>query len=377
VHQNGFLMYLNQLSLLNFKNYPEANLSFLPGVNCFVGNNGAGKTNILDAIHYLCLCKSYFNPIDSQQILHEEAFFLVQGDFNRDEQLEPVYCGLKRNHKKVFKRNNKEYQRLADHIGIYPLVMISPQDQYLISEGSEERRKFLDNAISQTDSVYLDDLIAYHKVIAQRNALLKQFQERNRVDEEMISIYDEQLVHLAAKIYQKRVNFMEEFIPLFNQIYQTISSGAETVTFNYESHLSQTDFALLLKNNLTKDIYTARTNYGIHKDDLQFNLGEFPLKKYGSQGQQKSYVIALKLAHYSFLNTKKGYKPILMLDDIFDKLDEQRIRKLLAMVSEDSFGQLFITDTDQARVAKIFQDLNIDCRIFEVNKGLVAQVNKK
>ena len=377
MHQNGFLMYLNQLSLLNFKNYPEANLSFLPGVNCFVGNNGAGKTNILDAIHYLCLCKSYFNPIDSQQILHEEAFFLVQGDFNRDEQLEPVYCGLKRNHKKVFKRNNKEYQRLADHIGIYPLVMISPQDQYLISEGSEERRKFLDNAISQTDSVYLDDLIAYHKVIAQRNALLKQFQERNRVDEEMISIYDEQLVHLAAKIYQKRVNFMEEFIPLFNQIYQTISSGAETVTFNYESHLSQTDFALLLKNNLTKDIYTARTNYGIHKDDLQFNLGEFPLKKYGSQGQQKSYVIALKLAHYSFLNTKKGYKPILMLDDIFDKLDEQRIRKLLAMVSEDSFGQLFITDTDQARVAKIFQDLNIDCRIFEVNKGLVAQVNKK
>lgn len=376
MHQNGFLMYLNQLSLLNFKNYPEANLSFLPGVNCFVGNNGAGKTNILDAIHYLCLCKSYFNPIDSQQILHEEAFFLVQGDFNKDEQTEPVYCGLKRNHKKVFKRNNKEYQRLADHIGIYPLVMISPQDQYLISEGSEERRKFLDNAISQTDSVYLDDLIAYHKVIAQRNALLKQFQERNRVDEEMISIYDEQLVHLAVKIYQKRVNFMEEFIPLFNQIYQTISSGAETVTFNYESHLSQTDFASLLKNNLTKDIYTARTNYGIHKDDLQFNLGEFPLKKYGSQGQQKSYVIALKLAHYSFLNTKKGYKPILMLDDIFDKLDEQRIRKLLAMVSEDSFGQLFITDTDQARVAKIFQDLNIDCRIFEVNKGLVAQVNK-
>ncbi len=377
MHQNGFLMYLNQLSLLNFKNYPEANLSFLPGVNCFVGNNGAGKTNILDAIHYLCLCKSYFNPIDSQQILHEEAFFLVQGDFNKDEQLEPVYCGLKRNHKKVFKRNNKEYQRLADHIGIYPLVMISPQDQYLISEGSEERRKFLDNAISQTDSVYLDDLIAYHKVIAQRNALLKQFQERNRVDEEMISIYDEQLVHLAAKIYQKRLSFMEEFIPLFNQIYQTISSGAETVTFNYESHLSQNDFALLLKNNLTKDIYTARTNYGIHKDDLQFNLGEFPLKKYGSQGQQKSYVIALKLAHYSFLNAKKGYKPILMLDDIFDKLDEQRIRKLLAMVSEDSFGQLFITDTDQARVAKIFQDLNIDCRIFEVNKGLVAQVNKK
>ncbi len=376
MHQNGFLMYLNQLSLLNFKNYPEANLSFLPGVNCFVGNNGAGKTNILDAIHYLCLCKSYFNPIDSQQILHEEAFFLVQGDFNKDEQLEPVYCGLKRNHKKVFKRNNKEYQRLADHIGIYPLVMISPQDQYLISEGSEERRKFLDNAISQTDSVYLDDLIAYHKVIAQRNALLKQFQERNRVDEEMISIYDEQLVHLAAKIYQKRLSFMEEFIPLFNQIYQTISSGAETVTFNYESHLSQNDFALLLKNNLTKDIYTARTNYGIHKDDLQFNLGEFPLKKYGSQGQQKSYVIALKLAHYSFLNAKKGYKPILMLDDIFDKLDEQRIRKLLAMVSEDSFGQLFITDTDQARVAKIFQDLNIDCRIFEVNKGLVAQVNK-
>ncbi|MEY3843544.1 MAG: hypothetical protein RIR80_1116, partial [Bacteroidota bacterium] len=254
MHQNGFLMYLNQLSLLNFKNYQEANLHFLPGVNCFVGNNGAGKTNILDAIHYLCLCKSYFNPIDSQQILHEEGFFLVQGEFNRTDIIEPVYCGVKRNHKKVFKRNNKEYQRLADHIGIYPLVMISPQDQYLISEGSEERRKFLDNAISQTDSIYLDDLIAYHKVIAQRNALLKQFQERNKVDAEMIEIYDEQMLTLGAKIFDKRLAFMEAFIPLFNEIYQTISEGAEAVTFVYESHLKQSDFAAILKKSLTKDI---------------------------------------------------------------------------------------------------------------------------
>ena len=372
MHQNGFLMYLNQLSLLNFKNYQEANFHFLPGVNCFVGNNGAGKTNILDAIHYLCLCKSYFNPIDSQQILHEEGFFLVQGEFNRTDIIEPVYCGVKRNHKKVFKRNNKEYQRLADHIGIYPLVMISPQDQYLISEGSEERRKFLDNAISQTDSVYLDDLITYHKIIAQRNALLKQFQERNKVDPEMIEIYDEQMLTLGEKIFQKRLAFMEAFIPLFNQIYQTICDGAEAVTFVYESHLKQSDFAAILKKSLSKDIITARTNYGVHKDDLQFNLGDLPLKKYASQGQQKSYVIALKLAHYSFLQLRKGYKPILMLDDIFDKLDERRIRKLLAMVGEDSFGQLFITDTDQNRVAKIFKDLQIDCRIFEVSKGLVV-----
>ncbi len=370
-------MYLGQLSLLNFKNYREANLQFLPGVNCLVGHNGAGKTNVLDAIHYLCLCKSFFNPIDSQQILHNEGFFLVQGEFNQENNIDSVYCGLKKNHKKIFKRNNKEYQRLADHIGIYPLVMIAPQDQYLITEGSEERRKFLDNAISQTDTIYLDDLIAYHKIINQRNALLKQFHEQNKIDEVMIGIYDEQLVLLANKIHAKRLQFMNEFIPLFNSIYQSLSSGAEEVNFVYESHLNEYDFAELLTKNLRKDIITNRSNYGIHKDDLHFNLGALPLKKYGSQGQQKSYVIALKLAHYSYLNLKKGYKPVLMLDDIFDKLDENRIRKLLAMVSDESFGQLFITDTDKERVSKIFSQINVDCRIFEVNQGSVDLVQER
>jgi DNA replication and repair protein RecF len=364
-------MHLQNISVINFKNYAEASLEFSDGVNCFTGLNGSGKTNLLDAIHYLCLCKSYFNPVDSQQILHDEPFFVVQGDFIKDGQKESVYCGFKRNHKKQFKRNGKEYDRLADHIGIFPLVMISPYDNNLVTEGSEERRKFLDSSISQVDAKYLDELVMYNKILSNRNALLKRFSETGKVDEEMIEVYDEQLTESGNKIYQKRKNFTEIFIPLFNKLYQTISSDSEQVSFTYESQLHQEDLSVLLKSSLRKDLILERTNSGIHKDDLIFMIGDHPLKKFGSQGQQKSYLIALKLAQYTFLKDAKGVKPLLLLDDIFDKLDDQRIKQLLEMVSHHDFGQLFITDTNKDRVAKIFEDIHVDCKIIEVEKGVV------
>jgi DNA replication and repair protein RecF len=368
-------MHLSELSFINFKNYREANLQFSSGVNCFTGHNGAGKTNILDAIHYLCLCKSFFNPIDSQSIFHEEAFFVIQGDFEVEAEIQNVYCGFKKNHKKQFKRNQKEYQRLADHIGLYPLVMISPSDQQLILEGSEERRKFIDGAISQVDNHYLDDLIYYNKILQNRNALLKKMNENLGYDETVLEVFNHQLAQYAEKIYAKRKQFIDEFIPLFNELYQRISSGMEEVSIAYESQLNEHQILDLLIKNTRKDVITQRSNYGTHKDDLEFKLGEYPLKKFGSQGQQKSYLIALKLAHYKYLLLKKGYKPLLLLDDIFDKLDEARIKKLLAMVSEDAFGQIFITDTDKNRVQRIFEEIGVEARIFSIDKGTV-EANK-
>lgn len=369
-------MHLSNLSFINFKNYREENFHFSSGVNCFTGHNGAGKTNILDAIHYLCLCKSFFNPIDSQSIYHEEAFFVIQGDFEVNGETEQVYCGFKRNHKKQFKKNQKEYQRLADHIGTFPLVMISPSDQQLILDGSEERRRFIDSAISQVDNHYLDDLIYYNKVLQNRNALLKKMAESANYDLSVLEVYDDQLADYANKIYAKRKTFIDEFIPLFNELYKEISSDMEQVSIQYDSQLNTSSIKELLTQHSRKDIITQRSNYGIHKDDLEFKLGEYPLKKYGSQGQQKSYLIALKLAHYAYLQLKKGYKPLLLLDDIFDKLDEQRIKKLLAMVSNETFGQIFITDTDYERVDRIFGELGVEARIFEVSKGVKIKLNE-
>lgn len=362
-------MHLSELSFINFKNYREANFKFSSGVNCFTGHNGAGKTNILDAIHYLCLCKSYFNSIDSQSIFRDEAFFVIQGDFNVDNDVQNVYCGFKKNHKKQFKRNQKEYSRLADHIGIYPLVMISPSDQQLILDGSEERRRFIDSAISQVDNLYLDDLIYYNKVLQNRNALLKKMNENPQYDSSVLEVFNHQLAEYAEKIYVKRKQFLDEFIPLFNRLYKEISSGREEVSIEYDSQLNEHRILELLEKNTRKDIITQRSNYGVHKDDLEFKLAEYPLKKFGSQGQQKSYLIALKLAHYKFLQNKKGYKPLLLLDDIFDKLDAARIKKLLAMVSADEFGQIFISDTDFERVDKIFKEIGVVARIFEIESG--------
>ena len=364
-------MYLQQLSVINFKNYQEAELVFSAGVNAFTGNNGAGKTNLLDAIHYLSLCKSYFNPIDSQQIKQDEDFFIITGVFNKNKQTEAVACSVKRNQKKQFKRNKKDYQRLADHIGLLPLVMISPYDTSIITEGSEERRKFVDNVISQTDNHYLDELITYNKVLANRNALLKLIADTGRYDPSLLEVLDEQLAGSGNRIFERRKAFMESFTAIFNSHYSFLSDGAERVELVYESQLLQDDFAALLKRNVERDRALERTTAGIHKDDLQFGIHGMSMKKFGSQGQQKSFLIALKLAQYTFLYQQKGFKPLLLLDDIFDKLDDERVTKLMKMVSNNDFGQVFITDTSVNRVQDIFQRINVDVKLFKVTGGVI------
>lgn len=363
-------MWLKQLSVLNFKNYTDSNLHFLPEVNAFTGSNGAGKTNLLDAIHYLSLCKSYFNPIDSQHIKSGEEYFMVQGEFERNDRPDLISCSLKRNQKKQFKRNKKDYPRLADHIGQFPLVMISPNDTLIILEGSEERRKFVDNVISQTDNRYLDTLIAYNKVLLQRNVLLKNIKEKGVFDIGLLEVLNMQLVEVGEVIYHKRKAFMEKFTPSFQRHYQYLSDSAEEVSLVYDSQLHGADFTQLLESSLEKDRILERTTKGIHKDDLLFTIHrEMPLKKFGSQGQQKSFLIALKLAQYTYLHEQNKFKPLLLLDDIFDKLDDQRTRKLMQMVSNEEFGQIFITDTDALRIQRIFDEIQQPIRIFDIEGG--------
>ena len=365
-------MWLQKLSLLNFKNYSEAELTFSPTVNAFAGNNGAGKTNLLDAIHYLSLCKSFFNPIDGQQIKTGTDFFMVQGTFEKDERNELVSVALKRNQKKQFKRNKKEYTRLADHIGLFPLVMISPNDISIIIEGSEDRRKFVDNVISQTDNSYLDELIYYNRNLLARNTLLKQIAETGKYDPGLLEVYDDQLVASGNRIFEKRRSFLQEFTAIFNEHYKFLTESAEEVQLVYDSPLMGTGFSALLKASVERDRIMQRTTIGIHKDDLVFTIHGMPLKKFGSQGQQKSFLIALKLAQYTYLYQQKGYKPLLLLDDIFDKLDDHRTRKLMEMVSAHDFGQIFITDTSSRRIRSIFDEIKVPVQIFEVEQGVVS-----
>ena len=364
-------MWLKQLSLLHFKNYTESTLEFSPETNAFTGFNGAGKTNLLDAIHYLSLCKSYFNPIDSQHIKKGEDWFMVQGLFEKTPDFaDSISCSLKKNQKKQFRKNKKDYPRLADHIGQYPLVMITPNDVGIILEGSEERRKFIDNVISQTDNRYLDTLIQYNRIMLQRNQLLKMAAASRQLDLGLLEVINSQLIEVGDQIFAKRKAFMQEFSPFFAMHYDYISDHAEMVELSYESPLLHDTFAHLLATNQDRDRALERTSQGIHKDDLSFSIHEgMPLKKFGSQGQQKSFLIALKLAQYSFFKEKKGFSPLLLLDDIFDKLDDKRTKKIMQMVSDDAFGQIFVTDTDATRISQIFQEIGKPIRIFDVKEG--------
>ncbi|MCE3227900.1 MAG: recombination protein RecF [Bacteroidetes bacterium] len=367
-------MYLQHLSLINFKNYESFEETFSKKINCFVGNNGMGKTNLLDAIYYLSFCKSFFNPVDSQNIRHNEAFFVLQAQFNRFGEEIEVYCGIKRNQKKVFKRNKKEYERLSEHIGQFPLVMISPADSELINESSEARRKFLDGIISQYDKIYLDKLISYNHVLKQRNALLKQFHESRTFDSETIEIWDEQLMLHGKIILEIRLGFLKQFIPLFNRYYQFISNSKEEVALNYLNSLGEKEFKTALLSSLPRDRALHYTTVGPHKDDLEFTINNFSLKKFASQGQQKSYLLALKLAQFEFIKEQKNTKPLLLLDDIYDKLDEERFTKLIEMVSGDDFGQVFITDTHPERMNELLNEKQIEHRIFLVDQGAVKHL---
>ncbi|MGB0892588.1 MAG: DNA replication/repair protein RecF [Flavobacteriaceae bacterium] len=359
-------MYLQKISLVNFKNIESQSFDFQQKINCFVGENGIGKTNILDAIYYLSFTKSYFNPIASQNIRHGEGFFMIEGDYDVNDRKETILCSLKKGQKKLLKRNGKAYEKFSEHIGQFPLVIISPADRDLIIEGSDTRRKFIDGVISQQDKQYLQTLISYNKVVSQRNALLKYFALNRTFDALNLQVYNEQLIDLGEIIYNKRKAFLEVFTPIFNGKHQVISGNKEKVNLAYKSQLHETSFTDLLATNLEKDKVLQYTSVGIHKDDLSFEIDEFPIKKFGSQGQQKSYLIALKLAQFEFIKQQSNVTPILLLDDIFDKLDEHRVAQIIDLVNNDEFGQIFITDTHSDRTEKVLERTNKEYQIFKL-----------
>ena len=359
-------MHLKKLNLINYKNFKNQTFEFNSKVNCFVGSNGVGKTNILDAIYHLSFGKSYFNPITSQNIKHGEDFFVVDGRYLKELKEEKIIVSLKKGGKKVIKRNSKSYNRFSDHIGLLPLVIISPVDRDLITEGSDLRRKFIDGVISQNDKIYLDQIIRYNKILFQRNSLLKQFYLSRTFDRDTIEIYDEQLSKIGNLIFNKRKEFLELFSPIFFEKYSIISNNKEKVNLNYKSQLKNHRLQDLLISNIEKDTVLQYTSVGTHKDDIEFMIGNYPIKKFGSQGQQKSFLIALKLAQYEVLKAKSGNSPILLLDDIFDKLDSKRVKQIIKMVNDSNFGQLFISDTDAKRTENVVKSAHENYEIFKL-----------
>ena len=347
-------------------------MAFSPNMNCFIGQNGMGKTNLLDAVYYLSFCKSATNPIDSQNMMHNQDFFVIQGFYQTElGDVEEVYCGMKRHQKKTFKRNKKEYSRLSDHIGFIPLVMVSPSDAELISGGSEERRRFMDVVISQYDKEYLEALIRYNKALQQRNTLLKAEQEP---DEELLSVWEEMMAATGEVVYRKRCEFINEFIPTFQTFYSHISQDREQVNLTYQSHAGQGNLLQLIQEHRVKDRIMGYSLKGVHKDDLVMQIGEYPIKREGSQGQNKTYLIALKLAQFDFLRrTGSNTTPLLLLDDIFDKLDASRVEQIVKLVAGDKFGQIFITDTNREHLDKIMQKIEGDYKVFSVENGRIQE----
>lgn len=351
-------MHLTRLSLLNYKNFESRDFRFDAKINCLVGANGVGKTNVLDAVYHLAFGKSYFNPVTTQNIRHGADFFVIEGSFDKEGEAEQVVCSFQRGSKKVLKRNGKVYERLSEHIGAVPLVIVSPADRDLIVEGSETRRKFMDGVISQADRAYLQDVLDYHKLLAQRNALLKFFAANHRFDSATLEVYDLQMGELGGRIHARRKAFMDEFQPIFAAQYRAISGGEEPVSLGYESQLNEAPLEALLRSHLDRDRLLQYTSQGIHKDDLLMQIEGHPIKKFGSQGQQKSFLIALKFAQFQFMKNQVSGMPLLLLDDIFDKLDEQRVAHIVNLVNQDLFGQIFISDTHADRTEAVVKKIH-------------------
>ena len=369
-------MILKELNILNYKNIREATLQFSDKINAFVGLNGQGKTNILDAIYYLSFTKSAYNAIDSQNIHHDEEMALVQGKYVDGEAEEVISCGLKRGVKKQFRRGKKDYKRLLDHIGLIPLVMVSPQDSELVVEGSDERRRFIDGVISQYNKAYLEHLTQYNALLKQRNALLKQYENASldTLPTALFEVLELQMVQHAEPIYRERVRFVEQFTPYFQEVYRAISGAKEEVSLNYVSQLHERDLADALARTRTRDILIGWTSQGVHKDELEMKLGDYPLKRVGSQGQQKSFLLAMKLGQALYLSQVHAVnkKPILLLDDIFDKLDSERVERIVQLVVSQQFGQIFVTDTDRQHLTTILREQAEEAKVFVVKNGEVA-----
>lgn len=361
-------MHLHRLSLFGFRNYEQGEFSFEPQANAITGVNGSGKTNILDAVHYLCLCKSYFQSGDTSNIRHGGNYFTISGEFRLGDQTEEIVVSVKPGQRKTVKRNLKEYTRLSEHIGLLPLVMVAPVDQELITGGSEERRRMMDSIICQFNSSYLDDLVLFNRALQQRNAFLKQSAKDHHADESLIHLWNDQLILYGNRVHEVRKNFCEGFSPLFSDYYNQLTGDAEQVAVTYISQLSQNSLEELLTVNLHRDKILQYTSSGIHRDDLEFTLNGYPVKRIGSQGQQKSFVVAMKLAQFEYMYQARGVKPILLLDDIFDKLDQDRITRLMGLVSHERFGQLLITDTNDRHIREVFESINVPLNVIRCSK---------
>lgn len=367
-------MILKELSLINYKNIPQADLVFSEKMNCFIGDNGMGKTNLLDAVYYLSFCRSYTNPIDSQIVKHGEEVCMLQGKYQMAEGVnEEIYCAIRRRQKKQFKRNKKEYERLSDHIGLVPLVMISPADNELITGGSEVRRRFMDMAISQFDKEYLRALLRYNKALQQRNVLLKS--DGPPIDFTLLDLWEEQMVEAGTSVHKRRKEFIAQFTPIFKEFYVRISQSKEQVSFGYNSSLNEADFLSVLHQNRQRDIHLGFTSAGVHRDELEMLLDDYPIKKVGSQGQNKTYFVSLRLAQFHLLLTTGHVTPILLLDDVFDRLDSKRVEEIVKLVSGPEFGQIFISDTNRGSLDKILERIDNSAHIYSVKNGDIAISN--
>ena len=367
-------MILENISIINYKNIKGVNLDLSPKINCLIGHNGVGKTNFLDAIYYLSFCRSANNPIDSQIIMHDENFFMLEGNYRTEQgDIENIYCGMKRGTKKHFKRNKKEYKRLSQHIGLVPLIYVSPSDSSLIEGGSEERRRLMDVVISQYDHSYIELLSNYNKALQQRNALLKMEEEP---DSSLLDIWEQEMARNGELLFQKRLAFVDELVPVFQQIYQQISGQREIVSLRYISHCQRGPLLDVIQRDRFKDRAVGYSLHGVHRDDLEMLIGDFQMKREGSQGQNKTFVLALKLAQFDFLRrTSSTTTTLLLLDDIFDKLDAQRVESIVQLVSGDNFGQIFITDTNRDHLDKILSKSDGEYKIFTVEGGDIEQMN--
>ena len=359
-------VFLKKISIINYKNILDKEYELDPKINCFVGDNGVGKTNILDAVYHLSMGKSYFNVKNDQLINRGKDYMLVDGVFELNNKNERIVFSLKIGEKKVLKRNGKPYKKFSNHIGLIPVVLISPYDNDLINEGSSERRKFIDSIISQNDKEYLINLIAYTRVIQNRNKLLKQYNRSVDFDLDTIKVYDDQIYKLSEPIFKARDKFIKEFTPLVLEKYKHISDDKEKISIEYKSDLIDNHVENLIKDSFQKDVILQYTSAGLHKDDFIFNIDENRIKRFGSQGQQKSFLIALKLAQFDYLKNETGNSPILLMDDIFDKLDLMRVKRIVEIVNSTNFGQLFLSDTDKERIEKVLSSLNLSSKIFEV-----------
>ena len=375
-------MILEKLSLINYKNIREATLELSPKINCMIGRNGVGKTNILDAVYFLSFCHSASNPVDSALIRHDEDFLFLEGTYSDNPasvishsslptpHFSTISCGMKRGSKKHFRRDKKDYRRLSEHIGLIPLVMVSPADTLLIDGGSEERRRLMDMVISQYDHTYMEAVTRYNKALQQRNAMLKQEEEP---DPEIIGLWEEQMAFEGERIYQRRQSFVSELTPIFQHYYERISGNREQVAIEYVSHCQRGPLLEVIRRDRQKDRIMGYSLHGTHRDDLVFSLGGHPIRREGSQGQHKTFVIALKLAQFDFLKrTNGGNTPILLLDDIFDKLDSSRVEEIVKLVAGEEFGQIFITDTNREHLDQILAASSHDYKIFFVEDGEVT-----